>query len=345
MPHFSGKEVKYGYAIRSVSGNNSRVVNPPKLSKIRLTPSQTKFKFYGTRGDILKWMEENSFMIVEYDDTSEDIFSPPSSPRTPVPSPTSSSFSGHSSELHKITFDLFGQQIENTPIKTNNTAFYRPLHFAMNHLPWLVVILEIRPSDPVKDLKYDPVKRVILNSGITLGEAAKALEKSWKSILPDNCPIRNRFSSASDSENWRGILSDTYMKKSKSASTSDNEKELTELAFQQKYHNFLERLPKANVDRKRCSISEMPWIKRRDKSPELIPKGILHPYNMEEALSLMDHDNSANITKEKEAEKDKEKLVADLPLYENVYNDVLLERGPIMKDPFSMKMRCKVVNL
>ncbi|CAG8445216.1 5414_t:CDS:2 [Dentiscutata heterogama] len=333
LKHFSGKEVKYGYAIGSVSDNNSRVVKPPKLSKIRLTPSQTKFIFYGTRGDILKWMEENSFMIVEYDDTSEDVFSPPSSPRTPVPSPTSSSFSGHSSELHKITFDLFGQQIQNSPIMTDSTAFYRPLHFAMNHLPWLEVILEIRPSDPVKDLKYDPVKRVILNSGITLGEAAKALEKSWKSILPDNCPIRNSLSSTSDSENWRGILSD--MRKSKSDSTSDNE-ELTEIEFQQKY-KFLEWLPKANVDGKKFPIAEMPWIKHRDKSPELIPAGILHPYNMEEALSLMDHtkkdDNSAKITKEQEAEKDKEKLVADLPLYESVSSDVLLERGPTMKRP------------
>ncbi|CAG8712253.1 11907_t:CDS:2 [Dentiscutata erythropus] len=288
LKHFSGKEVKYGYAIGSVSDNNSRVVKPPKLSKIRLTPSQTKFIFYGTRGDILKWMEENSFMIVEYDDTSEDVFSPPSSPRIPVSSPTSS-FSGHSSELHKITFDLFGQQTQNSPIMTDNTTFYRPLHFAMNHLPWLEVILEIRPSDPVKDLKYDPVKRVILNSGITLGEAAKALEKSWKSILSDNCPIRNSFSSASDNENWRGILSDTYMKKSKSATTSDNEEELTEIEFQQKYHKFLEWLPKANVDGKKFPIAEMPWIKHRDKSPELIPEGILHPYNMEEALSLMDN--------------------------------------------------------
>ncbi|CAG8599937.1 24895_t:CDS:2, partial [Dentiscutata erythropus] len=112
-------------------------------------------------------------------------------PNDIVPSPTSS-FSSHSSELYKITFDLFE------------------------------VILKIRPSDPVKDLKYDPVKHVILNSSVILSEAAKALKKSWKSILLDNCPIRNSFSSASNNENWRSILSNTYMKKSKLATTSDN---------------------------------------------------------------------------------------------------------------------------
>ncbi|CAG8691109.1 915_t:CDS:1, partial [Scutellospora calospora] len=301
--------------------NTSRVVKLPKLSKIRLTPTQTKFIFYGTRGDILKWMEENSSIIVEFD-TSEDVFSPPSTPRTlSTPSSPLSSYSDQSFDSKsnsKITFDLFGQQIQNSSIMTDNLAFYRPLHFAMNYLPWLEVILEIRPSEPAKDSKYDPVRRVILNSGITLGEVAKALEKSWKNILPDNCPIKSKLTSISDNgcsikgklsstldkedldKFWKNILSDnSIFKKSKSASTSDNEDELSEAELRQKHHKFLEWLPKTNSWSKfdteygnrinSFSIGEAPWIKHRDKSPEVIPPGILTPYNMEEALSNMEH--------------------------------------------------------
>ncbi|CAG8477610.1 20006_t:CDS:1, partial [Racocetra fulgida] len=307
-------------------------------------------------------MEENSSIIVEYV-TSEDVFSAPSSPllppsiasspRTLVPSSPSSLHSNQSFESQsKLTFDLFGQQIQKSPIMTDNTVFCRPLHLAMNHLPWLEVILEIRPSDPVKDSKYDPVKRVILNSGITLGEVAKALNKSWKNIFSDNCKIRNSFSSVSDNESWRNILSDGLnLRRTKSASTSDDDEELSDLEFEQKNHKFLEWLPSANIswpksdsNRKNrkgsFSMVEMPWNKRREKVPELVPPGILIPYDMEEALSNMEHvvitkteDECVTITKEQEAEEDREKLGADLPLYENVFNDSLLERGPSIKKP------------
>ncbi|CAG8831708.1 9154_t:CDS:1, partial [Racocetra persica] len=316
--------------------------------------------------DILKWMEENPAIIVEYV-TSEDVFSPPSSPhlpptiasspRTPVPSSPSSLHSNQSFESQsKLTFDLFGQQVQKSQIMTDNTVFYRPLHLAMNHLPWLEVVLEIRPSDPVKDSKYDPVKRVILNSGITLGEVAKALNKSWKNILPDNCKIRNSFSSISDNEGWRNILSDGLnLRRTKSASTSDYDEELSDLEFEQKNHKFLEWLPTSNIswpksdsngngngkNRKGSfSMVEMPWNKRREKVPELVPPGILIPYDMEEALSNMEHvvitkteEAGVKLTKEHEAEEDREKLGADLPLYENVFNDSLLERGPSVKKP------------
>ncbi|KAF0356339.1 hypothetical protein F8M41_014771 [Gigaspora margarita] len=308
LKQFSGKELKYGYTLESFT-DSTRVVKPTKLTKISLTPTQTKFVFCGTRGDILKWMEENSFMIVEYD-TSEDVFSPPSSPRLPS-SRSSSPIS--SSSYSKITFDLFGQHVQNSSITTD---FYRPLHFAMNHLPWLEVILEIRPSSPVKDSKFNPIKRVILNSGVTLGEAAKALEKSWSSILPEHCVVRNSISSIRESDSWKSFL--------KSTSTSDNEEELTELEFQQKHNKFVEWLNSTEG-----KIVELPWIKRRDKSPELVPPDILHPYNMEEALSLM----GVKTTKEQEAKKDEEKLMADLPLYESVTSDRLLERGPTLKRP------------
>ncbi|CAG8451753.1 13497_t:CDS:2 [Cetraspora pellucida] len=342
LKQFNCKEINYGYALENATNIASHIVKPPKLSKIRLTPTRTKFLFYGTRSDILKWMEEHSSIIVEYD-TSEDTFSPSSSPplsysvssspQTPFPSSPLSFHSIQSFESQsKITFDLFGHQTQNSPVLTDNPVFYRPLHFAKNHLPWSEVVLEIRLSDPVKDSKYDPVRRVILNSGITIGEAAKALNKSWKNILPDNCKLRNSFSSSSDNEGWKNILPDSHnLRKTKSASTSDDEDDLSEIELQQKHHKFLEWLPAANIpwsksdtngkNRKSSfSMVEMPWNKRRDKSPELVPPGILIPYNMEEALK-------------QEAEKDKEDLMADLPSYESIYNDSLLERGPSVKKP------------
>ncbi|CAG8459634.1 954_t:CDS:2 [Acaulospora morrowiae] len=324
------KEVKYGYS-RESSGDVARIITPPKLKKIHLTPVNTKFVIYGTRADILSWMLENEDMIVEYNSTDSGAFSPPSSPHlSPIPSPflsattnasteilssspssvlsTSSTKSNLSSSTNNLTFDLFGQPIRNSQILSDDLVFYRPLTFAMNYLPWMDMTLEIRPSDPVKDARYDPVRRVILKSGLTLGEISHALDKSWKNPLPDN--INN------------------YIRKSKSASTSDDEDELDAFESQQKYHKFLEWMPKSFM-KQTLPIADS-WYRKFETSP-VPPPGVLTPYDIKIVDEVDASREKVMDSKKAEAEKDKEEEIGDLPNYENAFNDLLLERGSTVR--------------
>src|SRR5436190_8187853 len=72
-----------------------------------------------------------------------------------------------------------------------------PLNIALKCIPWIEVTLEIRPTNEHRDSKLYPIHRIILPSGSSLSEVSKALEKSWKSLIPDqtafapDCFIRN----------------------------------------------------------------------------------------------------------------------------------------------------------
>lgn len=325
--NIKSKEMKYGYSMEISGENKARIVKPSNLTRIRLTPLNSKFIFHGTRNDILKWMSSHSELLVEYDPLDQGnngpAFSPPPSPLLSaypeipeiIPSsPTSRSISipsiittFSSNESHNITFDLFTIPIKTSALLSDDLAFSRPLNIALNYIPWLEVMLEIRPTDEFNDSKLYPIHRVILPSGLTLSEISKALEKSWKSLIPDStafsqdCFIRNCE------------LLYPRRKKPKlnsSGSNSDNEGDGEEeySDYKETYQQKLaEWLPKSGIAS--CV--------RQKQSPDVIPPGILTPYIIDDVLENFDE-------KRDEAELDKESFTADLPQYENIYKDTLI---------------------
>ncbi|PKK72584.1 hypothetical protein RhiirC2_376726 [Rhizophagus irregularis] len=211
------KEIKYGYSAETAgTTGKSRLVKPSNLTKIRLTPTNSKFLFYGTRHDILKWMSLHSELLIVYDPIADDddelALSPPPSPLNSSPmfiasptsptSPISPMFpSSPSSMTHSLSSDSTLSTntitISEKQILSEEATFNRPLNIALKCIPWIEVMLEIRPADELKDSKLYPIHRVILPSGSSLSEISKALEKSWKSLIPDStafgpdCFIRN----------------------------------------------------------------------------------------------------------------------------------------------------------
>lgn len=356
------KEIKYGYsADTTVTTGKRRLVKPSNLTKIRLTPINSKFLFYGTRHDILKWMSLHSELLVIYDPIAKDddelALSPPSSPlnstfldvsetlisetlisspisiTSPIsplspmfPSSTASSLSSDSTistntiseKPHDIVFDLFTIPVKTSELLSDDATFNRPLNIALKCIPWIEVMLEIRPADERKDSKLHPIHRVILPSGSSLSEISKALEKSWKSLIPDStafgpdCFIRN---------------SELIYPQNKSKSDSHDLKTKAISSEEEEFHRsngfmagIAKRVPTVDL-----------WLRQKQTSGA-IPPGVLTPYIIDDILEDLNeekkNDNEKIVEdKEKEAELDKELPKPDLPKYENVFCDVLLQKG------------------
>ncbi|GBB99363.1 hypothetical protein RclHR1_00350019 [Rhizophagus clarus] len=355
------KEIKYGYSTGTKETTRKRrLVKPSNLTEIRLTPVNSKFLFYGTRHDILKWMSLHSDLVVVYDPISKDddelALSPPSSPlssnyldipellTSPIsitsptsplsssfpPSPTSpSSPSSLASSLSSdsilstseksrdIVFDLFTIPVKTSEILSDEATFNRPLNIALKCIPWIEVMLEIRLADERKDSKLHPIHRVILPSGSSLSEISKALEKSWKSLIPDStafgpdCFIRN--SELIYPQN-----------KSKSDSHDVKPKSINSDEESHKSNGFMAGIAK------RVPTVDF-WLRQKQTSGA-IPPGVLTPYIIDDVLEDLNEgkkrDNEKILEEKKEeAELDKELPKLDLPQYENVCFDVLLEKG------------------
>ncbi|CAI2175506.1 1267_t:CDS:2 [Funneliformis geosporum] len=345
--NINSKEMKYGYSVEVTGDNKARIVKPSNFTKIRLSPLNSKFVFHGTRNSILKWMSSHSGLLVEYDPLDQgrngSAFSPPPSPllsaypevpeiipssptsikSTSVPS-INTTFS--SDEPHNITFDLFTIPIKTSALLSDDLAFSRPLNIALNYIPWLEVMLEIRPTDEFKDSKLYPIHRVILSSGLSLSEISKVLEKSWKSLIPDStafshdCFIRNSellYPRKKTKSNSSGSIS------ANSDNEGGGEEEESEYSYhKEKYQQKLaEWLPKSGI------ASRV----RQKQSPDVIPPGILTPYIIDDVLE--NFDEKSEMVKEhilsdkrREAEMNEESFIADLPQYENIYKDTLLEK-------------------
>ncbi|KAG9285695.1 hypothetical protein G9A89_002262 [Geosiphon pyriformis] len=315
--------MKFGYAIQSgTPGNatNTRIILPEKLEKVRLTPTNSKFIFYGTRNEILEWMLLNDNLTVEYD-PMEGVLSPPCSPSlnpflsSPMADRRTSSESNSSDGSQTstttrtkppyLTFDLYGQSIKNTPLLSDDIVFCRPLHLAVNHLPWLNILLEIRPTDPKRDAKYTPVKRVILPSGLSMYEISKALEKCWRNPIPHSLGLFQR-PPPSERENQN------------SSDFEENNPLLDWLA-----HHKSSTFPTPTI------------FSRWQHKNSIIPPGVLTPYIYDEVMQDQELVESKSIEagqsrdqKKELANEEKNELnITDLPRYENVNEDRLLEMG------------------
>jgi len=348
------KEIKYGYSAESTkTTGKTRLVKPSNLTKIRLSPNNFKFLFYGTRHDILKWMSLHSELLVIYDpiakdddelalstlsppsspvnsdypDVSETLFSSPTSitsPLSPIypispmsmsPPSTASPLSSDSNIVttsekpHDIVFDLFTVPVKTSELLSDDATFNRPLNIALKCIPWIEVMLEIRPADEHKDSKLHPIHRVILPSGSSLSEISKALEKSWKSLIPDStafgpdCFIRN---------------SELIYPQNKSKSYSHDKGINHEEEELRRSNGFMAGIAK------RVPTVDL-WLRQKQTSGA-IPPGVLTPYIIDEVLEDLNEEKKKDNEKvleekKKEAELDKELPRPDLPKYENIFCD------------------------
>ncbi|CAG8503518.1 2498_t:CDS:2 [Ambispora gerdemannii] len=265
-------KVKYGYTFENPGEPVVRIIAPKKLEKIRLTPTRQKFVFQGTRTRILEWMLKNENIIVEYDPTDGML--------TPPVSPLANEFN-------------------------NRRVFCRPLHLAKNHLPWLDVTLEIRATDPIRDSKYNPVKRLILHSGLSLYEISKALEKNWRNLMPPCLPLFQR--------------PPPYL-------------ELSDDDIDDSMNPLLDWL----AHHKSSTFPTPPIISRWQQKNSIIPPGVLTPYNIDEVIADQFSDvlteevpTDGKMKKAWQAEEkiEKSKRLRDigLPIYEKVKEDMLLD--------------------
>ncbi len=113
---------------------------------------------------------------------------------------------------------------------------------------------------------------------------------------------------------------------------SDNEggenEEREQSYYKEKYQQkFTEWLPMAN------HVPTIDLWRRQKQTADVIPPGILTPYIIDDVLEDLDEKKEESVKeqilldKKKEAESNKELLTDDLPKYENIYKDVLLEKG------------------
>jgi hypothetical protein len=254
---------------------------------------------------------------------SETLMSSPTSITSPLsPLSTTSSDSTNniatSEKPHDIVFDLFTVPVKTSEILSEETAFNRPLNIALKCIPWIEVMLEIRPTDERKDSKLFPIHRVILPSGSSLSEISKALEKSWKSLIPDStafgpdCFIRN---------------SELIYPQNKSKSEPHDFKDKSINSEEEEFHKskfmagIVKRVPTMDL-----------WFRQKQTSGA-IPPGVLTPYIIDDVLEDLNEEKRKDDVedKKKEAELDKELPLdlpqLDLPQYENIFCDVLLEKG------------------
>nr|CAG8557275.1 14938_t:CDS:2 [Entrophospora candida] len=324
--HFVNKKFKYGY---SLDDGTSTIVSPPNLKKIVLTQQNPKFLFYGTRTEILEWMEKNKDIIIEYE--SDNLSKSTSSPPTPsvlsssdsnkdnnffINSPTKTTISPESTFLQNyknidndnaITFNLYG-------IISDELVSCKPLNFAINYLTCFDVLLEIFPTNLLnKDYKkYLPIKTTILPSGIDLQSVSRELEQSWKQTsLNNHCD---------------NLLSKKYIpiiKKAKSANPFKDDE--------------------GGEEKRRNSFSEVTNEKSEMFEVEEDINNYSHkPFSLRQygsSNSLLDWISTKPPTfyshKNREASASSKSTpippVVNLPLYEHSHDDLLLERGSSMK--------------
>ncbi|CAG8515097.1 1063_t:CDS:2 [Paraglomus occultum] len=289
--------IRYGFAYENPAKSESRLFVPQELTRIILTPTHSKFIFIGTRHDILQWMLEHENINVEYVPMDEGL-SPPLSPST-------------SSKSVKLTFDLFGQTLKNLNPAVSDKAIYKPKNCATDYLPWAEVLLEIRPTDPKKDAKETPLKRLVLKSGLSFYEISKALEKCWRNVIPDSF---TRFLKPPPSvENA-----------SDAAPTED-------------VNPFYDWLARA----KSTTIPTPDIAKKWQQKMSVIPPGVVTPYILEniatDDMVLTKPEEQRKQEKEREAmeERERAKLAEEfgegsqlsLPDYQHSSEDPLLESG------------------
>jgi hypothetical protein len=185
----------------------------------------------------------------------------------------------------------------------------KPLRYAMEHLPWLEVVLEIRLCNPDVDAKKDPIKRVMLKSGLTLYEISKALEKSWRNPLPDAINLFKKPQPVEDSDD-----------EDRNRSPSDDHNPWLDWLASKKFNSF----PTPKV------------VRRWEEKNTIIPPGVLTPYVIEEVAKNPDimidkPEELARERKEQEAREARETAeraeasTSGLPHYDAASQDRLLE--------------------
>jgi len=178
-------------------------------------------------------------------------------------------------------------------------------------LPWAEVLLEIRPTDPIKDAKETPLKRLVLKSGLSFYEISKALEKCWRNVIPDSF---SRFLKPPP----------TVEDGSDDAPTEDVNP----------FYDWLART-------KSTTIPTPDIAKKWQQKMSVIPPGVVTPYVIENIASddmvLTKPEEQRRLEKEREAmeEKERARLAEEfgegsqfaLPNYYHSSEDPLLESG------------------
>ncbi|CAG8505200.1 3907_t:CDS:10 [Diversispora eburnea] len=184
-------------------------------------------------------------------------------------------------ELYKNINDCdnFGNSFNNNFDDNNRGRNYKYKSTARDEEEW-EMLEEMRSTDPLMDAKFHPLRRIVLKSGLKLGQISKLL------LFLDN-------------------------NKRKATKVEELEKSLK---------TFSEWFPKTSC------------IFRKFEKSSIPPPGVLTPYNSE-LLELLDE---PKITKEhykvKQVKTENDQGDGDeLPKYENVKNDLLLERGSSIK--------------
>ncbi|KAL1922526.1 uncharacterized protein VTP21DRAFT_10065 [Calcarisporiella thermophila] len=152
----------YGYEIDSAPGQPGRIVTPPMLSsKISLGSSQNtnKFSFVGTRPEILEWMRHHGNIVLE-----NAVFTGQSRP---------SSFHIH----NEIVIDLLSYADPEARWIDTVWAYFAPDKRTEK------VRVELRARVEKVDESITTLRRVIVNSGIAIGDLVDDLERQW--FTPD----------------------------------------------------------------------------------------------------------------------------------------------------------------
>ncbi|KAG9289948.1 hypothetical protein G9A89_010254 [Geosiphon pyriformis] len=194
-------KVTIGYSTQPTGEiKRKNIVTPKDIQKIDLTSPNQKFLFHGTRNEILEWMLNHGDIIIDYNSIQEEIHSQNLSTSS---EPKSFSKTGY------ITLDLYNPKVP------EDSILICPINQARNHLPWMNMFLEIRPTNSVNDGKFKPVKRVILPSGLSLREISKALEIYWrhpqlKSPVFLEQPVETRIENSLTVKENNDVNSKTY---------------------------------------------------------------------------------------------------------------------------------------
>ncbi|CEP08582.1 hypothetical protein [Parasitella parasitica] len=148
--------ISFGYEI-DIDGNEARVVAPPLLNQkitVSSTENTNRWVFYGTRPEILDWIKNHSDIQLE-----NSLFAT----GRPV------SFNTHT----EIVIDLMTY---NDP---EQSLFGYIKSFVATDFEHEKVKVEIRPRIESKDQMISTLSRVIVASGVHLGDVLGELYQEW----------------------------------------------------------------------------------------------------------------------------------------------------------------------
>ncbi|KAG2190270.1 hypothetical protein INT46_005599 [Mucor plumbeus] len=148
--------ITFGYEI-DIDGNGARVVSPPLLSQkitVSSTENTNRWVFYGTRPEILEWIKSHSDIQLE-----NSLFST----GRPI------SFNTHT----EIVIDLMSY---NDP---QQSMLDYMKSFVTTDFEHEKVKVEIRPRVESKDQMISTLSRVIVASGVHLGDVLAELNQEW----------------------------------------------------------------------------------------------------------------------------------------------------------------------